>query len=67
MVIMVIMVIIIIIIIMIITHLALVHGLVPEAGVADLEVEDAALVRAEHGVAAEPGQGAEVAWIQGIV
>ena len=54
-------------IIMIITHLALVHGLVPEAGVADLEVEDAALVRAEHGVAAEPGQGAEVAWIQRIV
>ena len=52
---------------MIITHLALVHGLVPEAGVADLEVEDAALVRAEHGVAAEPGQGAEVAWIQRIV
>ena len=65
---MVIMVIIIItIIIIIITHLALVHGLVPEAGVADLEVEDAALVRAEHGVAAEPGQGAEVAWIQRIV
>ena len=52
---------------MIITHLALVHGLVREAGVADLEVEDAALVRAEHGVAAEPGQGTEVAWIQGIV